>query len=336
MKFGAVPVADAEGAVLAHSVKAGARRMKKGVVLGAADLAALADAGVGEITVARLETGDAGEDEAAQRIAMSLARMATGLRVAEPFTGRANLYAETGGCFLADRACVDALNRIDPAITLATLGDGVMVEAGRMVATVKIIPFAVAETSLAKAEREIARRAPIAVSDVSVQRVGLVATRLSSLKETVMDKTAAELARRLAPYGVHLRAEQRVAHEEDAVAPAIRDLAEHCDLVVIFGASAIVDLDDVIPAAIRNAGGQVHRFGMPVDPGNLLLTGTVAGTPVIGAPGCARSPAENGFDWVLRRVVHGVPIDGIDLSGMGVGGLLMEISDRPQPRDPRA
>jgi molybdenum cofactor cytidylyltransferase len=37
---------------------------------------------------------------------------------------------------------------------------------------------------------------------------------------------------------------------------------------------------------------------MPVDPGNLLLLAELAGKPVLGAPGCARSPKENGFDWV--------------------------------------
>ena len=41
------------------------------------------------------------------------------------------------------------------------------------------------------------------------------------------------------------------------------------------------------------------HLGMPVDPGNLLLLGELDGKPVIGAPGCARSPKENGFDWVL-------------------------------------
>ena len=53
---------------------------------------------------------------------------------------------------------------------------------------------------------------------------------------------------------------------------------------------------------------------------------------MVGAPGCARSPKENGFDWVLMRMLAGLPVTREDITGMGVGGLLMEIVTRPQPR----
>ena len=41
------------------------------------------------------------------------------------------------------------------------------------------------------------------------------------------------------------------------------------ELVIVFGASAIADRRDVIPAAIERVGGSIEHFGMPVDPGNL-------------------------------------------------------------------
>ena len=72
---------------------------------------------------------------------------------------------------------------------------------------------------------------------------------------------------------------------------------------------------------------------MPVDPGNLMLIGKARGQPVLGAPGCARSPKENGFDWILMRLLAGLPVTRADVTGMGVGGLLMEIVTRPQPRE---
>jgi molybdenum cofactor cytidylyltransferase len=75
---------------------------------------------------------------------------------------------------------------------------------------------------------------------------------------------------------------------------------------------------------------------MPVDPGNLMLIGRLHGQAVIGAPGCARSPKENGFDWVLMRLLAGLPVSRADITGMGVGGLLMEIVTRPQPREEQA
>ena len=118
-----------------------------------------------------------------------------------------------------------------------------------------------------------------------------------------------------------------------ALAAVLKRLTAQADLTIVFGASAITDRRDVIPAAVEAAGGRVDHFGMPVDPGNLLLLGRSAqGDPVLGAPGCARSPKENGFDWVLQRLLAGLPVTGADVKRMGVGGLLMEIVSRPQPR----
>ena len=116
------------------------------------------------------------------------------------------------------------------------------------------------------------------------------------------------------------------------MAETIRSLADDHDMLIVFGASAVADAEDVIPAAIRMAGGSVEQVGLPVDPGNLLVLGEVDGKPVIGAPGCARSPKENGFDWVLNRILAGETPTARQLAGLGVGGLLMEIPTRPLPR----
>jgi len=67
---------------------------------------------------------------------------------------------------------------------------------------------------------------------------------------------------------------------------------------------------------------------MPVDPGNLLLLGKIKNTHVIGLPGCARSPSLNGFDWVLEKVISGTNITKLNISNMGVGGLLKTLNIR--------
>ena len=107
------------------------------------------------------------------------------------------------------------------------------------------------------------------------------------------------------------------------------------DVILILTASATSDPDDTAPNAVRCAGGEVLHFGMPVDPGNLLFLGRLGARPVIGLPGCARSPALNGADWVLERVACGVPVTGADITAMGVGGLLKESPARPHPRERR-
>ncbi|MEP0941831.1 MAG: molybdopterin-binding protein [Rhizobiaceae bacterium] len=331
MKFGEVPVQEAKGGLVAHAIVLPDRRLKKGHVLSQDDLQQLVDAGVEQLTIAQLEVGDVEENAAATQLSAQLT--SNGIVAADAFTGRVNLYAKATGIFHADSGIVDRFNRISPAITLASLNDGVFVEAGRMVATVKIIPFAVEQEFVAQAEQIISGNDVLSVAQSRSLQVGLVATQLPSLKPATMDKTARILADRLKPSRSTVIAERRVDHHAGAVASALGELQDQCDMLIVFGASAITDRQDVIPSGIEQAGGTVDHFGMPVDPGNLLLLGKLNGKVVIGAPGCARSPAENGFDWVLQRAICDLPIDEAYITGLGVGGLLMEINARPQPRE---
>ena len=334
MRFGPVPLAEAEGAVLAHSLRLADGNLPKGHALSAADVTRLEGTGIADVIAVRLDAGDLGEDEAAARLAAAFS--GDHHQVTPARTGRVNIHATANGLFTADRDVVNQLNRIDPAITFACLESHVPVMAGEMVGTVKIIPLAIAESAISEALALLAEAAPIAISPFSPRSVSLVATELPSLKSSVLDKTARVLSRRLVLSGSALAREIRCAHSAEAVATAIGQALAAGDaqpLIVVFGASAMCDFDDVIPAAIRKAGGTVIHAGMPVDPGNLLVLGEIEGVPVIGAPGCARSPAENGFDWVLNRIMAGQMPTSLDLTGFGVGGLLKEIPIRPSPRE---
>ncbi len=333
MKFGARPPEEAAGCILAHKTRLADRSLKKGHVLTARDCSDLTAAGVPSIVVACLEPEDVGEDCAAERLA--LAAIADGVVGDTAFTGRMNLYAETNGVLVVDADAVTAANRIDPAITFATLANNSHVAAGRMVATAKIISFAVPGELVDRAEQAL--RGAVRVAAFAPRRIGLVATVLPHLKPSVMDKTRRVLEDRLRPSGSIVSGERRVPHSAEAVAGAVRELiADGADFLILFGASAIVDRHDVLPAALDLAGGTVRHLGMPVDPGNLLMLGSLDGLPVLGAPGCARSPKENGFDWVLDRLLAGLDVTPDDITAMGVGGLLMEIGSRPQPRESRS
>jgi len=329
VKFGPVPVAEAAGAIVAHTIRRGALVLKKGQRVTAEHQSALIGAGVDTIVVARLEAGDIGEDEAARRLAERLA--GPHIRLERAFTGRVNLFAEAAGLIIVDAAAIDRLNAIDEAITAATLPAHHVVAPGDMAATVKIIPFAAPLVALKRALAEVGEGA-VRVAPFRPLRIGVVSTILPGVKPSVVAKTLRVLEERLAPAGGRIAQELRTPHEAEPLAKALTPLAKTSDLVIIFGASAITDRRDVIPAAIEESGGRIDHFGMPVDPGNLLLLGELDGKPVIGAPGCARSPKENGFDWVLQRLLAGVPIGPKEIKSMGVGGLLMEIAQRPQPR----
>ncbi len=334
MKFGEVSLNEAEGSFLAHSLGSGADRLKKGTLLGPKEIAHLKASGISTAIVARLEDGDVNEDDAATRLANRCDDASLGLGAAA--TGRVNIHAKHDGLFVVNKEAVDAINRIDPAITVATLAKFAPVSRGQMVATIKIIPFAVPDAKLKKIEALLSKLAdPVfKVAIWKPRRIGLVTTLLPSLKSDVIDKTNRILQARLALSDSYIAVEKRVPHNENAVAAAIAELAcEPVDIIIVFGASAVVDPHDVIPESIRLSGGEVIQVGMPVDPGNLLVLGSLDRKPIIGAPGCARSPKENGFDWILDRIVAGIPISPQDIASMGVGGLLMEIETRPRPRE---
>ena len=332
MIFGDVPLAEAEGAILAHTLRLPARVIKKGTMLDAAAVAALREAGYASVIAARLEPGDVGENEAASRLARAL--VAPGIVASRAGTGRVNLSATTHGLFTADRDAVDRLNAIDEALTLGTLADATPVSPGEMVATVKIIPFAVPGALVAKAEAWAQGEGKmLAVHPFRPLTVGLVLTELPGLKESVAQNTIAATAARVAALGGGLLPPRRSRHEEAAIAEELRALlAQDADLLLIAGASAVVDRRDVGPAAIVRVGGEIRHFGMPVDPGNLICVGRIGDKPALVLPGCAGSPKPNGIDFVLRRLAAGLDVGAETVTRLGVGGLLKDISARPLPR----
>ena len=328
MIFENVGIDAAQGGVLAHSQSVAGRRWAKGRILTAADIVAARAAGVGTLTIARLAPDDVAEDAAATHLAAALAGPnITALAAAH---GRVNLAATAAGLCVIDPADIAAVNAVSEALTLATLPPGARVAAGDIIATIKIIPYAVAAADLGAS---IAAAVPIAVAAFRPLAAVLIQTRLPGLSAKMLTKTARVTRARIESLGGSLSEAPACAHDSAALAAAI--LAVPGDLLLIAGASATADRGDVIPAGLIAAGGQVERLGMPVDPGNLLCLGRLDGRPVIGLPGCARSPKRNGFDLVIETIAAGLPVTNASIAGMGAGGLLPE-AERPEPRAGRA
>lgn len=329
MHFGPVPVAQALGTVLAHSLHLNGSRLRKGRVLETSDITALQAAGVQEVIVARLGADDLGEDLAAGQIAQTLVPdpETAHLRLTTPSTGRVNIYAQGPGVLDLDVPALEAANRIDPMITIATLPPFARTRARGMVATVKIIAYGVDKTAVAQVQG-LAQNA-MRVRPVVMENAILIQTDTGSGAGKGQDA----IETRLTTLGITLTDTITVAHKTAPLAHAIAQAK--ADLVLILTASATSDPHDVAPEALRAAGGTVTRFGMPVDPGNLLFLGHIAERVVIGLPGCARSPALNGADWVLERVACGLEVSNSDIAAMGVGGLLKESPARPHPREKR-
>ena len=360
MRFGPTPLHDAERAILAHGFRLPERVLKKGRRLTAGDVAALRAAGYDSVVAARLDPDDVPENDAARELAEALAGAGVeiepgpappsgaefrteavagaGLVTGNAFTGRCNLFAAVRGVLRVDEEGVAAVNAVGEELTVATLPPLTVVDPRRLATTVKVIPFAVRRAHLDSCLALVRERGWIVrVAEFRPRQAGLVLTVLPGSKVSLLDKTASVLRDKLAGVGADLRAERRCAHTVDAVAAAFRELAAAgCDLLLVLGASAIVDRRDVVPAAVEAAGGTVHRLGLPVDPGNLCLYAQLGEVPVLGLPGSSRSPAPSGADLLLKRIGAGLHLTGREFAAWGAGGLLKEQLGRPSPRSTTA
>lgn len=333
MKFDVFPIDECCGGILAHTTQIPGRTFKKGHALDAQDIADLKSNGISELTVALLGADDVHENEAASRVAALLAGRE--VDVGPAFTGRVNLYARQTGLCVLDETSVTLVNQCDEAITVATVAPFAHVQAGQMIATIKIIPFAAPRSALVRLEKALSGRTSIIeTAPFGTKRVALISTRLPATKEQVLAKGREVVTRRIAALGSELAYDEVSDHTIAGVTAQLQKTVKNAnELVLILGASAIVDRRDVIPSAIEKADGQIDHFGMPVDPGNLLLLGRIGKTKVVGLPGCVRSPKLNGADWVIERFMADIPTKTDDITAMGIGGLLKEIPTRPQPRD---
>lgn len=329
MKFGAVPVKDATGCILAHSLTINGQKFQKGLKLSEDEISSLLTAGVATVTVAEIEATDLPEDEAAALLAKRL--LAAGMTLSAPFTGRANIFAEGEGLLQVDPARIQFANDVDEAITIATLPEITRVRDRQMLATVKIIPYGASQASVAEVARRLGEGQAMTVHRRAISKASVFLTETPGMKSKLLVKGGAAIEARLTALGVEMEPPVVVPHDTNALSRALAGFSG--DMALVLGGSATSDRRDVAPAAVEAAGGRIDRFGMPVDPGNLLFIGELNDKPVIGLPGCARSPKLNGADWVLEKIVAGLPVSSADIAGMGVGGLLKEIPSRPQPRE---
>jgi molybdenum cofactor cytidylyltransferase len=335
MKFGAVPLDTAAGAILAHKLLApdGRKLFNKGHPLTEADLHTLRDCGIDSVVVAALASTDLGENEAARRVGTAL--VGSGVRVTAPGVGRANLMAQVSGPLRINVPALERLNSIDEGITIATLREHTLVRPGQLLALVKIIPFGVPTARVEDVEAIALEESPvIAVRELQARSVALIVSGPESARADLLVEFTDPVRERIERLGSHLDVVTYIAHEEGAVAEAIREQqTAGRELIMLAGISATIDHEDVIPAALRAGGGIVAHFGVPVDPGSLLMLGYIGQTPVIGVPGCIKSPKTNVIDMILPRLLAGERLTRANLVAMGHGGLLEDIAERPMPRE---
>ncbi len=337
MKFGPVPLEQAAGKILGHNVTGadGRRLFRKGKALEPGDIARLREMGRETVYVAESEPGDVEENEAAARIAAGLGDPR--FRLSGPSTGRVNLYTLAHGLIRVDVLRLMEINRCD-GVTLATLRHNSAAIPGKMAATLKILPYALPQATLQRAVDIIKADGPLLRMDpLQERKVSLILSGSPWAKERVVSSFQSALEQRLARLGSALSSVDFIAldqeHDEANLAQMItRRVAEGADLVVVAGETAIMDRYDIAPRAIERAGGHIIGYGAPVDPGNLLMLAELERVPILGAPGCARSPKDNIVDLLLPRLLVGDNLTREDITLLAHGGLLDDVPERPSPR----
>jgi molybdenum cofactor cytidylyltransferase len=337
--FGPVPIEQALGKRLGHDVVAadGSRALRKGVVLASEDVGLLRSLGRTMVYVAEPAPDDVDEDVAALRLARAV--LSEGLALTPAAAGRISLRAEASGILRVDAGRVRRLNEIE-GVALATLPGDSVVRRDQMVATLKVIPFALSEAAVQAGETVAAEDGPLLRLDrLRPRRVALVLSGRLAARERVLHGFEGPLRARVEALASTVQAVDYVALEEETgegeLAVALRRGVEAgADLVILAGETAIMDRHDLVPRAVERAGGEVVCFGAPVDPGNLLLVARIGEVAVLGLPGCARSPQRNVVDLVLPRVLAGEHLDRHKIASLGYGGLCEDVAERPMPRGP--
>lgn len=337
MKFAAVPLSEAKGKILGHNVAGsdGKRLLRKGKPLTDEDIERLGTLGRASVYVAELESDDVDENTAARRVAQAVC--GPGLHISGVASGRANLLADELGILRIDVERLAQINESD-GMTLATIVSHFPVHAKQIVATVKIIPYALPESTVSEVERISSGDKPIVRVDALPYRsVGLILSGSTSLHARLAQDFS-PLRERIDHLGSFVTRTDFVALDDESDEATLAEMLRQqidagIQLIVLAGETAIMDSHDIVPRAVVRAGGHVESVGAPVDPGNLLMLAYINDVPVVGAPGCARSRKVNIVDWILPRLLAGDRLLRRDIVQLGHGGLLQDVPERGMPRE---
>jgi len=332
MKFGDVPIDDAVGAILAHKLydTNGKMVFNKGHILVADDITILRQHDLKSVTVTQLDSADLHEDDAADRIGKAVAGENTNIRT--PGVGRTNITAAKRGVLHVNVPALELLNNIYDGITIATLREHTLVDEGEMLALVKAVPFGIPEARVIDVERIAeSTKSILSIRPLQEMRVAFIISGTESTRERLIRSFYSPVKQRIEGWGSALLDPVFVQHDVQVIADAIQSQID-ADMIIVSSISAIIDRNDVVPSALVRAGGSITIYGVPVDPGTLLMMGYLGETPVVGAPGCIKSPKTNVVDWILPRLLTGERLTRANFVSMGHGGLLKDISERPMPR----
>jgi Probable molybdopterin binding domain len=311
-----------EGAVLARDLTVGADRWSKGRRLTAADLNALAAAAPGpSVTVIIAESGELHEDEASVRLARAVG--GPGLDTRGPIQSRVDLIAASAGVVNVRIPELERVNRLDP-LEVFTVFDGQTVEAGDLVASIKVAPHVVEASIVDEGVRiaDFGARPIVWVAPFVPGRVGVLVKE--SLHPPARERFEASVRAKVEGLGSTVAAIEYVeddAEDVEAVLGRFTREPDPVDLVLTAGAAS-TDPEDAVFLAIAALGGRMVRRGVPAHPGSMLWLARVGRTAILGLPTCGAYSKATAADLLLPRLLSGEPASEKTVAKLGYGGIL--------------
>ena len=325
MKIHRLATEKAVGRLLCHDITKIERGVykgalyKKGHLITPGDVEKLLDLGKNHIYVLTLETGDLHEDDAGRRIAQALA--GPGLQVSKPSEGRVNLIAQKMGLLKIDARRLLKINSLNDVI-VSTLHNNSPVKEGELIAGAKVIPLVVNEATVAEVEK-ICRQnePPISILSYKPYKVGGIITGREVFEGRIKDGFAPVLREKLSHFGSEDPLIEFLSDDAEKISASILRLIEKgCNMIIVTGGMS-VDPDDVSPAAIRNTGATIIKYGAPVLPGAMFMLAYKDDIPIIGLPACGMFFKNTVLDIILPRLLAGRKVSAADIVALGHGGL---------------
>lgn len=330
MFFGEVKTKDSENGILSTSLMLDENglkiKIKKGTLINKKIINLLLENKIKYITCAKLEKNDVDENLAVHKISKQLInKKNSNLKLSTATQGRCNILSKINGLLKFDPQQLLSINSITDEIGVASLKPYSLIKKDQIVASIKAIPFGINKNILQKIEK--ASIECLQILPFQNMNVHLIQTKNENTPDKILKKTVLVTEKRLLSLNLKKFVDKICDHNVKSLSKIIQNsIEEGANIILVFGVSAICDINDIIPQALRVNNGTVVRLGMPVEPGNLMLLGQIHNSnktiPFIGMPGCARSQKENGVDWILWRLFCGLDICNEDINEMGNGGLL--------------
>jgi molybdopterin biosynthesis enzyme len=330
-----VPVQEALGMVLCHDLtriipgEFKGPAFLKGHVIESDDIRHLLDMGKENIYVLEMHDGLIHENAAAMRIASAAA--GPGITLTDPREGKVDLVAEWAGLLKVNVDALYELNAIEDVV-FATIHSNQVVSKGRILAGTRIIPLTIEELPIRRIELLCAENPPlIEVCRLNSLRAGIITSGSEVYYGRIKDQFGPVVRKKFEELGCPVIGQTFVSDRVDDIVDAIWDLLRKGAQVVAITGGMSVDPDDVTPAGIRAAGGEVVTYGAPVLPGAMFMLAYIRGVPVLGLPGCVMYHKTSIFDLVLPRILAGERLTREDFIRLSHGGLCVHCDECRYP-----